>query len=53
MTLLMALTALFMLALIICGGVYISAYERAPLYERVQVLGVGYGMWLGIILMYC
>ena len=34
--------------LIILGGLYVCNYERAPLWERVQVLGVGWGMFIGV-----
>ena len=45
------LTKLFILALIICGGVYITYYEDAPLSHRLQVFGVGFGMYVGLILL--
>lgn len=47
------LTILFILTLIIVGGVYIMYYEQAPMWHRLQVFGVGFGMYLGIILLQC
>ena len=37
-------------SMIILGGMYVSIYERAPTWERVQVLGVGIGIAVGALL---
>jgi hypothetical protein len=43
----------FLGALIFCGGIFTSTYEKAPIGERIQVLGVGIGIYTGILLLYC
>ena len=52
MTILTYLAVFFLLLLIIIGGVYITIYEKAPLWERIQVFGVGFGMYIGTILLH-
>lgn len=44
------LTMFFILVLIVVGGIYISVYEKAPIWERIQVFAVGFGMYTGILL---
>lgn len=41
---------LFLASLIVIGGIYVAIYENAPLWERFQILGVGFGMYIGILL---
>lgn len=44
------LIKILILLLIFTGGVYIIEYEDAPFWQRLQVFGVGLGMYIGIIL---
>lgn len=41
---------LLLFILIILGALYISTYELAPFQERVRIFGVGFGMYIGILL---
>jgi len=45
------ISAIFLMVLIFIGAVYISVYEQAPLWERIQVFGVGFGIYCGLILL--
>ena len=41
---------IFLLAtLIFIGAMFVALVEQAPLWERVQVLGVGVGMYIGVL----
>ena len=44
------LTIFFMIVLITIGGIYITVYEKAPIWERIQVFAVGLGMYIGAVL---
>lgn len=46
----MGIVLIFLLILIVIGGLYITNYEQAPLFERIQIFGVGLGIYVGIIL---
>ena len=52
-TFLTSVAAIFIGILIILAGVYISIVERAPIWERLQVLMVGVGMYVGLLLILC
>ena len=43
---------IFLITLIFLGGVYITKYEKAPLYERIQIYGVGVGIYVGLLCLY-
>jgi len=43
---------LYLLVLIIVGALYISEVAGISLAERLRVLSVGLGMYVGIILLY-
>lgn len=43
------LAAIFNILLIFCGAAYIIYYEKAPLWERIHVFSVGFGMLVGAI----
>ena len=42
--------AVFLGVLIFLGAVYISVYEKAPVWERIQVSAVAMGIFIGLIL---
>jgi len=43
--------AFLLFLVVLVGGCYVCTYEKAPLGERLQVLGVGLGICLGIALL--
>jgi len=45
------LTGIFMIILICIGAIYTTTEACAPIWERIQVFGVGFGMYLGVILL--
>jgi len=45
------LFTLFLFILVILGAIYVNEYEEAPLNERIQIFGVGFGIYIGIILL--
>ena len=47
---LMTIYKVLLMLLIIVGGMFVSIYEKAPWSERLQVLGVGIGMYVGLLL---
>lgn len=47
------LIAAFLGLLIVIGGCYITFYEKAPFHERVHILCVGLGIYIGIGLILC
>lgn len=49
----MGLTILFLLILITLGGVYCLNYPGATLFDKIQILGVGFGIYFGILLLLC
>ena len=42
--------AIFLSTLVIIGAIYVWVYEKAPIWERIQVFSVGIGIIGGIIL---
>ena len=40
-------TVIIMGLLIIVGGIYTCTYEKAPIEERLRILGIGWGMGIG------
>lgn len=40
---------IFLWTLLLLGAMYVSIYEEAPLWERVNIFMVGFGMYVAII----
>lgn len=49
MTLLTSIKVLFLLLLIICGGVHISIYDKCPATERIRIFLLGLGMYIAAV----
>jgi hypothetical protein len=47
------ISAIFLLILVIIGAVYVNCVDDVPVWERAQVLGVGFGIYFGIIGLAC
>ena len=49
MIILTNITLFFLISLIFLGGAYITIYEKAPIHERIQIFGVGVGIYVGVL----
>lgn len=45
-----SILSIFLLVLVVSGGIFVTMKEDAPVWERVQVLGVGYAILIGALL---
>ncbi len=41
---------LFLLSLVLSGGIFVTMKEHAPIWERLQVLAIGYMIFIGLLM---
>ena len=42
------IAAVYISVLIFIGAIYVVFYDAAPIWERIHILAVGLGMWIGV-----